>query len=306
MKVLEQGQIALRARIRRRLTKLGFSSRPSRLLIRLDSLDSPGTLPSMDRNLEAWQTQLVDLYGWAGVLPTVLIGRPNAVLLVGLVRFCHRLEAPTILRTSGEGLSLRMAEELVDSGLDEVWVRMAATADPLQAQVCGESVEVTRTAVRTLLQARKDRKAMLKVGLEVPFRLESARELPGVFREAREMGVDRARVVPPWRGPAWDERQAVMLDLMALERPPFNITSQSVSMGIRRMADGEPGAPRQRAHCTVGGQLELLPDRSLRACPFKAGGVPAGDAAESWEKLKSHRAAIRACDRACFHPDLIP
>lgn len=307
MKVLEQGQIALRARVRRRLAAMLASPRPARLLLRLDDLDAPGQVPAMDRNLEAWQEQLVEFYRWAGVVPTVLVGRPNAMLLLGLLRFCHRVEAPSILRTCGAGLSLRLAEELVDAGLDEIWLRMGATADPLQERVCGESVAVTRAAVQTLLQARKDRKAPLKVGIEVPFRLESARELPGVFREARELGVDRARVVPPWRGPSWDDRQSVMLDLMALERPPFNLTSPSVSLGIRRMVDGGEGASRLRGHCPVGtGQLEILPDRSMRSCPFKEGRVDAGPVVESWKKLESHRARVRACDRSCYHPDLLP
>ena len=301
MKLLEKGWIDLRARFRR----LRGASRPSRLLLRLDDLDAPGPLPATDLDVDAWQTQLVDLYTWAGVLPTVLVGRVGNPLVSSLIRFCHRLEAPTTLRTAGSGLNLRAAEGLVDDGLDSLWIRMAGAAS--HEQLCEEPLGVTQDAVRAILRARADRKVPLKVGIEAVFRLESAREMPGIFREAKELGVDRVRVLPPWVGPSWDSRQSVMVDLLALERPPFHVTPPTVLAGLREMEDGQPGSPRHGGRCPVGGQIEVMTDRSVRSCPFHAGAVAASSSFDQLPlQLAAHHDRIRRCDRVCHHPDLMP
>ena len=139
------------------------------------------------------------------------------------------------------------------------------------------------------------------------FRLESARELPGIFREAKELGVDRVRVLPPWVGPAWDSRQSVMVDLLALERPPFHTSPPSVLAGLREMQDAQPGSPRRSGRCPVGGQLELLTDRSLRSCPFHPGAVAADTPIDQIStRLAAHQDRVRRCDRVCHHPDLMP
>ena len=301
MKLLEKSWIDVRAQFRR----LRRASRPSRLLLRLDDLDAPGPLPATDMNVEAWQTQLVELYTWAGVVPTVLVGRVGNPLVSSLIRFCHRLEAPTTLRTAGSGLSLRAAEGLVDDGLDRLWIRMSGAAS--HEKLCGEPLGLTQDAVRAILRARADRKVPLKVGIEAVFRLESARELPGIFREAKDLGVDHVRVLPPWLGPAWDSRQSVMVDLLALERPPFHVSPPTVLAGLREMQDGQPGSPRRGGRCPVGGQLELLTDRSMRSCPFHPGTVSAEVAIDQITAgLAAHQDRIRRCDRVCHHPDLMP
>lgn len=300
MKLLEKGWIGLRSRFRR----FRGGSRPSRILLRLDDLDAPGPLPKAESSLEAWQELLVDLYTWSGVVPTILVGRMSNPLLFNLIRFCHRLEAPTTLRTAGLGLGLREAEGLVDDGLDVIWVRMAGAAH--QEALCGEPLERTQQAIRAVLRARADRKVPLKVGIDAVYRLEAARELPGIFREARALGVDHIRVLPPWSGPAWDSRQSVMVDLVSLERPPFHSTPASVLAGMREMVDTLPGSPRHSGSCPVDRQIEILPDRSLRSCPFHPGTVQASALSELPGCLSTHHKHIRRCDRICHHPDLMP
>ncbi len=338
MKFIERAEIQLRARWRVVRAMRGLAGGwPARLLIRLDDLDAPDagtglamaaaaetvrqppasgnfkTAPGkwrIHRREEGWQDLIVRIYSGAGVVPTRFVGRPGAPFLVPLVRFAHRLEAPTSLRTCGRGMTARLAEELVDAGLEEVWVRLAGLSGELQRAACGEEVEEAQAAIRMLMAARSGLGKGMRVGVEVPFRAEGAREIAGVFRWAQEAGADMCRVAVPFTGGRWEPQQAVMLDLLSLYRPPFNRTSPEALMALRRMsgaaATGAPGAERRSGSCPVGGlQWEVLPDMRLRSCPFKAGsaGIDAG-AAEVSGQLVQHRAAIRACRRECHHPDL--
>ena len=305
MKALEQFWIDLRAKSRKLRAKYRPSKAPSRLLLRLDDLDAPNPALPPPVRLEAFQEAIVALYGWSGVLPTVLVGRVSSPLTLPLVRFCHRLEAPTTLRTAGQGLQGRVAEELVDNGLDQLWLRIAATADPLQNEICGEGAEIAWGALEALVNARRSQKVGMKIGVEIPFDARAAREIPGVFREARERGADHCRLIAPFQGPAWEERHAVMLDLLAQEGPPFNRSLPALKDGLRRMTDASPGAPRQKGHCPIASQLEILPDLQLRACPFKTGSAAwDGTTTDIPARLSAHRAAIHGCKRECYHPDV--
>ena len=336
MKILERAQIQLRARWRAvRAVRGGGGAWPARLLIRLDDLDAPdagtgqaiasaaeaarrpppqGTFQTapgkwrIHRREEGWQDLILRVYDEAGVIPTRFVGRPEAPFLAPLIRFAHRLEAPTGLRTCGRGLTGRIAEEWADGGLEEVWVRLAGLSPELQREVCGEEVEEAQAAIRTLIAARgragKGLIPPVRVGVEVPYTEAGAKEIAGVFRWAQEAGADMCRVAAPWRG--WEAPQTVVLDLLSLYRPPFNRTSPGALLALRRGGGAAPGVERRGGCCPVGGlQWEILPDMRLRSCPFQQGTAAIDAAAgEVPGQLAAHRAAIRGCRRECFHPDL--
>lgn len=112
-------------------------------------------------------------------------------------------------------------------------------------------------------------------------------------------------MIAPFEGPAWEERHAVLLDLLTQERPPFNRSLPALKDSLRRMTDAAPGAPRQKGHCPIASQLEILPDLHLRACPFKTGSVAwDGNTADIPARLSAHHTAIHGCKRECYHPDV--
>lgn len=334
MKILERAQIQLRARWRAvRAVRGRGGAWPARLLIRLDDLDAPeagtgraveaaaeaaqrplpqGTFQTapgkwrIHRREEGWQDLMLRVYAGAGVVPTRFVGRPDAPFLVSLIRFAHRLEAPTGLRTCGRGLTARIAEAWSDAGLGEVWVRLAGLSPALHRGVCGEEVAEAQAAILALIAARGrgGLSGPMRVGVEVPYTGEGAKEIAGVFRWAQEVGADMCRVAAPWRG--WEAPQTVVLDLLSLYRPPFNRTSPGALLALRRGGGEAPGVERRGGCCPVGAlQWEVMPDMRLRSCPFQEGvATMDAEASEVRGQLAAHRGQIRACRRECFHPDL--
>jgi hypothetical protein len=289
VKALEQLVIRARAGWRTRRARVG-GTRPARLLLRIDDFDAPGEIPAATLDLDKWFDLVVRVVEWGGALPVTIVSRVTNPLLAELVRFCHRLECPTSLRTGPADLTLRRAEELVDMGLAAVAVRMDAA-----------SREAT-DAIAALVAARASRGLPLDIVAELP-------PGPGIrerWEAARAAGADGAALAAPWRGAAaggdgiaWAKGQGGR----------FQRTRREVFTAIEAAnpSPDQPGRPGRAGACPVGSlRLEALPDGTLRSCPFQPGAVPAGDrAADAWAALADHRAAIRRCDRACAHPDLL-
>lgn len=306
MKALEQLAVRTRARLREGRARLGLGGRPARLVVRLDDLDAPGPVPAETLKLDDWFDAMVRVVEWTGALPVHVVSRADHRLLAEIVRFAHRLECPTSLRTSAAGMTQARADELVDCGLEQVYVRVAGVSEEAQAAVLGETVTDTRRAIAALQAARHSRGAALDIVLEAPFHARSARELRALYEEARTVGVDGVRVAAPWQGGPFDAGALDALAWVAGQAGPFNRTAPALAAALGKMGGGGPGARRDVGACPVGAlQVELLPDGSVRSCPFKGDTTRVGDAmAPAWQALAAHREAIRRCDRACAHPQL--
>lgn len=217
--------------------------------LRLDDFDGPGNGPPAKLDIDGWQEQVVAFVQWAGPMPARLIAHADHRDLADLVRFCHRLEMATTVRTGPAGLGTARAEELLDRGM--------ATCELVVDALDAEAEE----AARALVHARHSRAGQLAVHLHVRGHVPPSDDLRA---RARSLGIDRVVASAPWVGP-----------------------------------DGLPGERRTSGHCPVASRRVLLrPDGSVVACPFKGG------AAGSFPPdLADHRAAIRACDRACAHPE---
>jgi hypothetical protein len=295
MKAIEQKQIQLRSRWRTfKNDVFRQSSKAARLKIRLDKLGAPGPVPvNPSFSLDAWYERILEVME-GGVIPVEFIAYPQHPRLELLIRFCHRLEAPTSLRTEGTGLDRRVADALVDAGLQQLWLLIEQPA----------TIPDTFIAIEQLKASRSDRKSPLKIGVEALFVASWARELPGIFRASRLAGIESVRLLAPYQGPVWQQdqqdRQAVMLDIMALDRPPFNATAPGLKEALEQMQEALPGTPRSSGFCTLGSQVELLPDHSIRCCPFQKGAAITGLPSKV---LAEHRTAIRACNRECWHED---
>lgn len=283
--------------------RLGLGGRPARLLVRLDDLDAPGTVPEATLKLDDWFDAIVRVVEWGGALPVTVIGRADHRLLAEMVRFAHRLECPTTLRTSAAGLTRARADELVDCGLERVIVRVAGVSDAVQEAVLGERAEDTRAAIAALKGARASRGAPLDIVLEIAFDERGAMEIEPLVREARAQTVDGVRIAAPWAGGPYTPAPLDAALWLSSQRG-FDRTPAETYAALRGMRGGGPGEPRTHGSCPVGVlQVELLPDATVRACPFKGDTARLGDTMEpAWAGLAQHRAAIRSCDRSCAHP----
>ncbi len=293
MKLIETLRIRATSRLRREKARLGLGQRPARLDIRLDGLDAPlpGEVPGL--TLEAWQERVVELLQWAGPMPVRITAHAGHALLPDLVRFCHRLEMPVTVRTGPDGLSAARAEELLDRGMQLCELVAASLAGP------GED------AVRALVHARNSRGVPLTVHVHVPISEASAAGARANFEAARGLGADGVVLCPPWQGVSLSALARTGVTAALAEGWPLQKTSAGAREVLGSMSAGGPGAPRNGGKCEVGGlRLALLPDGSALVCPFKPGRA-SGPLADSGADLAAHRDAIRRCDRACGHPELV-
>lgn len=285
MKALQQLLVRARAAGRAWRARRGLPARPGHVVLRLDGLDSPGPIAG-ESSLETWQERVVDTLAWTGVVPVRVVGRATHPHLAELARFANRLDCPVTVRTGAAGLDDRVACALVDAGTRRV-VLVGDDAAP---------------AVAALARARREREATVDVLVEVP--ADRARALRDVAAAVRAEGADGVRLAAPWSGGPW---RVDVVDGVAEARAwiaSFHRADREALLALPDFSGDGPGTPRARGRCPVAGlRLELTPDGLARACPFKEGAVPV-DGAATWAALAPHRAAIAACGRACWHPEL--
>lgn len=285
MKALQQVFIRARAAGRAWRARRGLPARPGHLVLRLDGLDAPGPVPG-EAPLEVWQEWVIDTLAWTGVVPVRVVGGATHPHLAELARFANRLDCPVTVRTGAPGLDDPVARALVDAGIRRV-------------VIVGDE---PAPAVRALARARREREATLDLLVEVP--ADRARALRDVAAAVRAEGADGVRLAAPWAGGPW---RVDVVDGVAEARAwiaSFHRVDREALRALPDFSGDGPGTPRARGRCPVAGlRLELTPDGLARACPFKAGAVPVAGAS-TWEALAPHRAAIAACGRACWHPEL--
>jgi hypothetical protein len=305
VKALEHLIIQSRSRWRGLRARRGSAGRPARALLRLDDLDEPVAPGPLRFQLAQWEDRITELVQWAGAMPVCVVARAANPLMPDVVRFAHRLECPTSLRTTAAGLPRSRAEELLDRGLDELIIRVAGASDAVQQAVLGESALQALDALQGAVAARMGRGLPLRVVVEIPLTTTGAREVPALFAWARGNGADAVRIAAPFRGLEPGPDVAAALDFASTQRAPFHATPADAVRQMRTLVAGdEPGATRRGGRCPVGGtRVELRGDGAVLSCPFKAG-AGSGGLEQAWGGLADHRGSILACERSCVHPDL--
>lgn len=279
MKAIEQIRIHTIAAWRAHRAGRGGEPLPADLVLRLDGFDAPDIEPVPTLKLEEWYERIIGVLVETGPLPVRVIARADNPLLAEVVRFVWRLECPATVRMGGR-VGRGVAEALVDAG-----ARRIVLVDPVDSDLA------------ELRAARISRKARVDLLVEVGYR--RGLSVAGEGARLRAAGADGVRVGAPWRGGPFEP--------VAAWEASFHRTPPTVLHALPRFDDDGPGVPRTRGVCPVGGlRVELGPDGRWSQCPFQPGHVEGGEFAVAWAALGAHRAAIRACSRACVHAELAP
>ena len=326
MKSFQTLLLRMRASLRTTRARAGLATVPAALHIRLDDLDAPPgdaspstgaprSLDDVQRDIAAW----VRAFGPAPVHVTARATHPH---LAETMRFAHRLEARVSLRTCARGLDTEVAARILETAPRVVRVRVAGMDDVVQGAVLDETVEEARAAIEALLTMRTllggDGATCAVRAAWVPTEA-GAPHLRGIFDLARRAAMDGVDVEAPWMpepaGPA-------LRDALAWARAqhaPFHGTPAGTIdalLAVRTRTDHAGVARSGAGRCPVGGtRLEVRPDGSVTHCPIRCAPAPgaapvpgslAADARAALASLADQRRHIRACDRACLHPDVTP
>jgi MoaA/NifB/PqqE/SkfB family radical SAM enzyme len=324
MRQLEHQLRLTRAVLRRGWARLGRVDpelgAPSRLVIRLDEADLPGSLgEGVELTVKDYDQVLAQAVQWLGpvqltVLATHSVDHP---CLPGLVRFAHRLECPTLVVTDGSGLDEKRAEALLDAGLSHIRVMVGGVSDQIHRAVVGNSSSDATGAVAQLVSSRRARGRNLDIEVGIPWQGPVTEDLRAIVGWARQIGADGVRILAPYRAermPANPE----LLDAVVDEAGDFCRTREAAIREIHAMVasqDGQPGVARsevegrrRRWKCPVGGQrLVITAVGRIHSCPFKAPiGRWEGELRDTFSGAGEHLNAVRSCGRACAHVELVP
>ena len=150
MKELEQFVAQSRAKwrgLRARLPLVARGAAPVRLVLELDRVTESPPAPA------DWKKTLVSSITWLGPTRVCIKSSGESIgLALELVRFCHRLECPTHLVTSGP-VTDEEAVAMVDRGLGAVTIRVAGLDESTQQAVVGNSLESAANALHAFSTA---------------------------------------------------------------------------------------------------------------------------------------------------------
>lgn len=216
-----------------------------------------------------WEQLLIGVVEWLGPCEIRFVGGEplDYEPLPLVVRFAHRLECHTSVVTTGVGLDVEKAKELIDRGLDELVVWMTSLDDDLNRAATGQPASVALDAIANLVTARVDRGTDTRLTVWVP-----EHDVPGDLEShVTAMGVGEVLATGPWS------------------------------------LDGVPTGSRSGRCPVASRRVELHPDGTMFACPFKApiGTTDGSDLARVWQSGEAHFAAIGACGAGCSHPELV-
>jgi hypothetical protein len=228
---------------------------------------------------------------WAGAIPVRIEAGKKAdrEVLVDLVRLAHRLGCASRVRIRGE-ISASTAMELVDRGLEELVVELAPR----------ESID----SLVAVLDAKARRGSRIRVFASLAWQNVDQDQVADWAQNLQGRGLDGLRVGVPWRSRGVASGEAL--------GPLAGAQAKELARELDWMFaadDGLPGWPRRSGQCSMGSErLEIGPGGRLCCCPFQTGmaKLQDGPPEESWRAADAHRAAIRACERACGHEQLRP
>ena len=187
MKELEQVLARGRARwrgLRARMPLLSRGVEPVRLVLELDGDAEEVLTPAQ------WKKTLVDWITWLGPTRVCIKTTESCLdLALEMVRFCHRLECPTHLVTSGP-VTEEEALSFVDRGLGAVTIRVAGLDESTQQQVLGTSLEAASNALYAFSNARRERERPLVVLVNIPLHEANLSSLGSIAGWAKQAGSD--------------------------------------------------------------------------------------------------------------------
>jgi hypothetical protein len=290
------------------MARVGASRGPARLCLRFGDSDLPGSLgEGEDLGIGQLQQYVADAIHWRGVLPVWLwaMEAGSDPRISEMARFSHRLEAPTSIVSSGQGIDKKIAVEWLATGARIIQFWMGGLSADVHSSVLDSEIDDLCKAVRTMVQERDRGEFNTQIEVVLWWKGRANEEAQAVWDWAMEIGVDGFRIAAPYYAANVAQTDGD-LDFFAELLHPKHRSEDEIFATLRRMSkatDSEPGERRGFSSCPVGGmRMEISAKGRLCCCPFQ---VPLSWNRGNIEELYSgsdHLSAIKACGRKCSHP----
>ena len=153
-------------------TRSPFMSRaPRQLTLRFGKRDNPSALGiGKKRSLAEFQSLIADcVQAGTRSVHFIVDDEVQDPDVPQLIRFAHRLDCSTEVVLSGKGVSNVVAEQLLLSGVDWVWMLFGGVSAAVHMDSVGISIEESTQSLQNLLQQRRELEIQnVRIGLLLP------------------------------------------------------------------------------------------------------------------------------------------
>ena len=293
-------RISLRSALRTLRSRSPFmSTAPRQLTLRFGKRDNPLAVGiGKKKSLAEFQSLIADcVQAGTRSVHFIVDDEVQDADVPQLIRFAHRLDCSTEVVLSGKGVSTAVAEQLLLSGVDWVWMLFGGVSAAVHIDTVGISIEESTQSLQNILQQRRELEIHnVRIGLLLPWRKETPSQSTAIKDWSIELGVDSVQPHFPYFGK----------DMSSEPLPQHQHLSRLLQFVWQDDSD-KPGWKRRYPwSCPVGtNRLEVSKYGRVCACPHKSPIVwnrePLSDI---WSKLSMHRQEIQDCERVCLHRDL--
>ena len=293
-------RISLRSAVRTLRYRSPFTSKgPRQLTLRFGKRDNPTALGiGKKRSLAEFQSLIADcVQAGTRTVHFIVDDEVEDIDVPKLIRFAHRLDCATEVILSGKGVTNDIAERLLLSGVDWVWMLFGGGSAVVHVETGGISIEESTQSLQNILHQRAELDLQnVRVGLLLPWRKETPAQSTAIKNWSVELGVDSVQPHFPYFGK----------DMSSEPLPQHQHLSRLLQFVWQDDSD-EPGWKRRYPWaCPVGiNRLEVSKYGRACSCPHKVPIVWNKESlTELWSRLLTHRQEIQNCERVCLHRDL--
>ena len=146
---------------------------PRQLTLRFGKRDNPSALGiGKKRSLAEFQSLIADcVQAGTRSIHFIVDDEVQDLDVPRLIRFAHRLDCSTEVVLSGKGVSKDVAERLLLSGVDWVWMLFGGVSAAVHMDTVGLPIEESTESLQNLLEQRKELEVHnVRIGLLLPWK----------------------------------------------------------------------------------------------------------------------------------------
>lgn len=282
-----------------------YNTGPTRLTLRFGKRDLSSAIGiGKKRSTAEFQGLIADCVQQMGALPVHFIvdDAVDDSSVYELLRFAHRLGCSTEVLLSGIGVTTEIAERILLTGVDTVWIRFGGVSAEVHHSTTGVMIEHSTSALQNLIAQRTALEVSgVAIGVLVPWVGDSPSQMEPLKAWLNEEGVDFIQTHFPYYG---QDMSNVSIPKHQHLSTLLNVVLQD---GENQEGDPKPGwRRRQPWSCPVGrNRLEVSKYGRVCACPHKKPILWNKEGlSDLWKKLRDHRQEINHCDRVCLNREL--